>query len=127
MSSLSPRQLFLLDLACKPMAEAFGGTPYLVGTAQEPRVDGKQPRDVDVRLILEDKKWARLHKAIGAPGIAFLGVTTGQYLATLTGLPIDFQIQQRATANERHGGKQRNPLGGRTLADFRGDAEVVAG
>lgn len=124
MSSLSPRQLFLLDLACKPICEAFDSPPYLVGTAQDPRSDGRQPRDVDVRLILDDKRWKRLDRAVAMGGLAFLGVAIGQYLADLTGLPIDFQIQQQTAANEHHAGKQRNPLGGRQLCDFQGDAPV---
>ena len=150
MSSLSPRQMFLLDLACKPISEAFGESPYLVGTAQAARSEGKTPRDVDVRLILDDKAHKRLTKAVGSEGVAFLGLAIGQYLASLTDLPIDFQIQQRTAANARHGrtvrhdhtepvvgcrceerygheARQRNPLGGRTLASFEGDAPIPSG
>ncbi|GAA4120425.1 hypothetical protein GCM10022215_24030 [Nocardioides fonticola] len=123
MSTLSPRQMFLLDIACAPLREAFGETPYLVGTTMEPRGD-RAPRDVDVRLILDDKRHAKLTKAIGSDGISFLGLAVGQYLASLTGLPIDFQIQQQTAANDHHGGKRRNPLGLRSLANFSGDAPI---
>lgn len=118
MSALSPRQMFLLDLACKPLWEAFdGGAVYLVGTAVE-----RQPfRDVDVRLIISDKPYDRLKKALGADGIAFLGIAIGQYLASLTGLPIDFQLQRQTEANAHHSG-MRNPLGLRHLRSFEGDA-----
>jgi len=32
------------------------------------------------------------------------------------------QIQRMTEANANHAGKQRNPLGGRSLSDWRGDA-----
>lgn len=122
MSALSPRQMFLLDHACKPLREAFGvdGT-YLVGTAVQPR-DGRAPRDIDVRTILSDKKHDRLRKVIGRRGIAFLGIAIGQYLEALTGLPIDYQIQRQTEANARHEGI-RNPLGMRDMSNFKGDAQ----
>jgi hypothetical protein len=114
--------MFILDLACKPLWEAFeGGGVYLVGTAAERR----PYRDVDVRLILADKRYDRLRKALGAEGIAFLGLSIGQYLASLTGLPIDFQVQRQAEANHHHAGGMRNPLGLRSLGNFEGDAPPV--
>ena len=110
--------MYLLDLACGPIWDTFGRGVYLVGTAAE-----RQPfRDVDVRLILSDKKHDRLTKAIGDDGIAFLGIAFGQYIASLTGLPIDFQVQRQTEANHHHGGKPRNPLGIRDLRNFAGDA-----
>ena len=120
MSALSPRQMFLLDQACNPIIEAFGDTPYLVGTA----VIRQPHRDVDVRLILKDKKYAKLRKAIGLDGIAYLGLAIGDHLASRTGLPIDFQIQQMSAANAQHDG-MRNPLGLRKLLSFRGDTTPV--
>lgn len=111
--------MFRLDEACKPIVEAFDHSVYHVGTS----ADGRQEyRDVDVRLILTDKHYARMVKAMGMPGIAFLGLAIGEYLASRTGLPIDFQIQQQTAANKHHGGKFRNPLGLRTLDNYRGDA-----
>jgi hypothetical protein len=122
MSALSPRQMFLLDQACKPINEAFGSYGcYLVGTAAEKRKFG----DVDVRFIMADKTHDRLTKAIRPNGVAFLGMAVGQYIASLTGLPIDFQIQRMTEANVLHAGKHRNPLGVRNLGDFRGDAQTV--
>lgn len=121
MSALSPRQMFLLDLACGPIAEAFDGGVYLVGTAA---VRGEY-RDVDVRLMLSDKQHDRLRKAIGRKGIALLGLTIGQYLASLTDLPIDFQLQRTTEANLRHPGGMRNPLGQRTLDNYKGDAQPL--
>lgn len=117
MSAFRPRQMFALDEACKPIAEAFDETPYLVGTA----VTRSEYRDVDVRLILDDEKYAALGAVVGPELVAFLGIAVGEYLAARTGMPIDFQVQQQTAANERHDGP-RNPLGLRTLDNYRGDA-----
>ena len=84
---------------------AFNDYPYHVGSS----LLTKQWRDVDVRLILSDKeyeamglgdpanphcngKWVSLTLAYAALGKA------------LTGLPIDFQIQQQSYANEKYTG-----------------------
>lgn len=122
MSAFSPRQMFLLDLACQPIAEALG-TPYLVGTAGTAYVstERQEYRDVDVRLILADDRYDLLAEALGSGGVAFLGLAIGQYLASLTDMPIDFQVQRQTQANAMHQGS-RNPLGVRTMAHFRGDA-----
>jgi hypothetical protein len=109
--------MFLLDEACKPIQEAFGHGLYLVGTA----VQRQDYRDVDVRLILRDNHYGKLNRAIGRDGITFLGLAIGEYLAARTGLPIDFQIQQQTTANKLHDG-MRNPIGVRSLANYKGDA-----
>jgi hypothetical protein len=122
MSSLSPPRLFALDAACRPIAQTFGfGTgPYLVGSVQE-RTAGPTS-DVDVRLILEDKKYDRLFKKQSPEFRTLLDLAFSGWLSAQTGLPIDFQIQRMTEANERHAGKQRNPLGRRTLANWIGDA-----
>jgi hypothetical protein len=111
--------MFLLDEACKPIAEAFGCEPYLVGSAS--KRDGGSPRDVDVRLILFDDKYRKLYKAVGPECIYFLSLAIGEYLSSRTGLPIDFQIQEMTAANAQHPGGYRNPLGGRPLAAYAGD------
>lgn len=92
---------------------------YLVGTAMEARGD-RAPRDIDVRMILTDKTYDRLMKALGSEGIAFMGLAYGQYLHSLTDLPIDFQVQRMTDANNLHRGP-RNPLGHRSMANYRGD------
>lgn len=123
MSALTPRQLFNLDEACKPLVKAYGVTPYLVGTAAET----KQPyRDVDVRLIFPNGMYDNLQKVIGQEGIAFTGFVIGAYLESKTGLPIDFQFQRMTEANDRHNGV-RNPLGCRELSDYKGDAGKAMG
>ncbi|MFF2388939.1 hypothetical protein [Agromyces sp. NPDC058104] len=120
MSAFSPRQMFLLDLACGPIVDAFGGLGYgafLVGTA----ATRGEYRDVDVRVILEDDRYDALLAATSPEMMAFLGLAIGQYLASVTELPIDFQIQRFTEANAKHDGS-RNPLGVRGLINFRGDA-----
>lgn len=119
MSAFSPRQMFLLDEACKPLAKAFDADVYLVGTAG---VRGQAYRDVDIRLILWDDAYDRLADVHGEGGMAFLGIAIGEYLASRTGLPIDFQMQRMTEANANHPDGIRNPLGRRKLRSYRGDA-----
>lgn len=114
-SWLSPQEMFRLDLACQPISEAWGGfCLYLVGSVTERR----DFRDVDVRLILRDKVYARFAKGVDP---ALFSIVTSAYLRDATGLNIDFQVQQMTIANELHGGKMRNPLGTRGLGRFPGD------
>lgn len=99
-----PAALMLEEFGSQVWA-VWGSPPYLVGSATR----GKDWRDVDVRLILSDEdyaawdfgdpargphngKWASLVMAYSALGRA------------MTGLPIDFQIQQQSHANERYDG-----------------------
>lgn len=118
MSAFSPRQMFLLDHACKPLHEAFDCLGvFLVGTA----ASRQSYRDVDVRMILADDKYDKMLEAVSVEGMAFLGLAIGQYLASMTGLPIDFQIQRKTEANEKHDG-HRNGLGHRPLWCYSGDA-----
>lgn len=119
MSAFSPRQMFLLDLACKPISEAFNGGVYHVGTSAEGR---QEYRDVDVRVMLADKDYDRLVKAIGQDAVNFLSLAVAVYLASQTAMPIDFQFQRTTEANAKHGDKFRNPLGIRPLFVFGGDA-----
>lgn len=118
-SYLGPHEIYLLDAACKPIVEAFGRPPHLVGSVME-RPDY---RDVDVRLILPDDEYARLAEAVLLP---FLNRMVTFYLRGATGLPVDFNIQQMSAANERHSGP-RNAMGLRPLLHFRGDAEPNEG
>jgi hypothetical protein len=109
---LTTVQLHNLDVACQPIRKAFGAMPYLVGTAG---VGGDQDfRDVDVRLMLGDEKFAEVCPT--KERWAFLCLCISTYLSERTGLPVDFQIQQQAAANALHSGP-RNPLGcGRDFA-----------
>jgi len=125
-SVLSPPRLYALDAACRPIREAFGFGcgPYLVGSVQE-RKPGPLS-DVDVRLILTDKKYDRLFGKQSAAFRTILDLAFSAWLTQQTGLPVDFQIQRMTEANAKHAGKQQNPLGGRSLSDWLGDATPTA-
>jgi hypothetical protein len=116
-------------VACIPICRAFDGPPYLVGSAG---IGGERsPRDVDVRLILDDEVFDRIIE--NQNRWALLSLAIGDYLRQRTGLPIDFQIQRQTEANERHN-KPRNPLGmGRDFAaggdatPWKARAEAIRG
>lgn len=90
---------------------AFGAPPYHVGSS----LQGKHWRDVDVRLILPDDEYEAL--GLGQPNMPY---RNGKWVALclafsalgkqMTGLPIDFQIQQQTRANEEYTGP-RSTLG----------------
>lgn len=110
-----PAHLLLQEFGSQVWA-AFGHVPYHVGSSLQEKSGW---RDVDVRLILPDDeyeamglgksnfphhnaKWVALCLAFSALG------------KQMTGLPIDFQIQQQTRANEefRHeDGHQRSAIG----------------
>jgi hypothetical protein len=86
---------------------AFGKPPYLVGSATR----SKRWRDVDVRLILDDDEWAAMGFGDPCPShFQHDGKWTALCLAfaalgrEMTGLPIDFQIQQQTYANKTFDG-----------------------
>lgn len=98
-----------LDLASVIVRQALD-TPYLVGSCLE-RPDY---RDVDIRIVLDDKRYRRLFGTAGHrdPLRHLLQVAITEHYVRATGLRIDFQIQQRSRANEMYpqaGG--RHPLG----------------
>lgn len=102
-----------LDLFGEVLHDIFGVRAYMVGSA----TTSTTWRDVDVRVLLRDddfavwfpnqqpgherfdRKWRGLCMALSALG------------QQMTGLPIDFQIQQQTTANDRYKGGRRDPLG----------------
>lgn len=84
---------------------AFGDCPYHVGSSLTSK---RGWFDVDVRLILEDEKYAALE--LGDPRFP---QQSGKWVSlcwayselgrVMTGLPIDFQIQQQTRANQDFG------------------------
>lgn len=94
--------------------EAFGSTAYLVGSA----LVTTNWRDVDVRVILTDEEFDRqigkltrpraLNKRWNALCLAFASLGR-----EMTGLPIDFQIDQQTDANERYDGPRSALIVGR--------------
>lgn len=105
---LTTTEMFHLDQACQLVGRAFGDARcYLVGSAGIGN-DGTPPRDVDVRLMLDDDEFAAACPT--RERWELLSLAIGTYLSARTGLPIDFQVQQTSIANELFNGP-RNPLG----------------
>jgi hypothetical protein len=104
--------MYLLDLGCTSVREAFKTSVWLVGSALK---DSKY-RDVDVRLVLMDADYDGLTVAQWA----LFNIAMSSHLSALSGLPVDFQVQQQ-TASERFEG-MKQPLGVRRLENFGGDA-----
>lgn len=122
-SQLTTLQLANLNLACLPIAEAFGHKPYLVGSCEQ---GDRGYRDVDVRLILPDDKFDSLFEDKQSIWHMFCWAVSDS-LAARTGLPIDFQVQRMTEANEKYGdlGKHpRNPLGVRAR-QFAGGGDAT--
>ena len=116
-----------LDVFGGHVEHAFGHVPYLVGSA----LASKSWRDVDVRLILPDDEFAAWgfghphHQNAKRTAMELAFAALGKHM---TGLPIDFQIQQRTDANTRFAGR-RNALipawrfGGRDSAAEQGETK----
>lgn len=99
-----PAQLHLYRFG-QMVREAFGEIPYWVGSSLE-RSDW---RDVDVRMMLSDEDYkAQGYGDPKAPHENAKWVATCAAWSALgqqmTGLPIDFQIQDTTTANEQNSG-----------------------
>jgi hypothetical protein len=105
-------QFYLLQQACRLVNDAFGSMCYLVGSSLVRR----DYRDVDVRLMLDDEAFARTFPGITNawylhPLWSLMCCSISRHLQEASGLPIDFQIQQRTKANEESGGKARLAIG----------------
>lgn len=119
-----PASLYLHEFGSQVWA-AFGEPPYLVGSV----LTTTNWRDVDVRLILDDETYA----AMGFDGPDHLSqIRSGKWVSLcmaysalgrhMTGLPIDFQIQQQSDANKKHDGP-RSSLGVTPLRLARKDTD----
>jgi hypothetical protein len=93
---------------------AFGEMAYHVGSSLRDKTGW---RDVDVRVMLDDEAWAQ--QGYGDPANpqqnakwSATVMAWSAFGAKLTGLPIDFQIQQRTHANAEYGrpGHDRSAL-----------------
>jgi hypothetical protein len=87
---------------------AFGHVCYHVGSSLREKTGW---RDVDVRLILPDAEYERM--GLGDPRFQHenkrwvsLVLAWSSFGKTITGLPIDFQIQQQTLANETEKGNR---------------------
>lgn len=105
--------------------DAFDSVPYLVGSAAK----GKEWRDVDVRLILEDERFDREFGELTRPRCinARWNAMCLAYAALardMTDLPVDFQIDRQTEANRDYGGEPRHPL---ILTDLAASREAQDG
>lgn len=100
-----PQEIYL-NMFGKVVFDAFGEWPYLVGSALAQKRDW---RDVDVRLILDDVRYAEVIGTFEQPPLlnprwrAFC-LAFSALGRSMTGLPIDFQIDQQSDANTRFNG-----------------------
>lgn len=102
-----PTSLLLHEFGAK-VQDAFDDVAYHVGSSLELKTGW---RDVDVRLILDDAKYEAM--GFGDPDkcqynakwVAFC-LAFSLLGKEMTGLPIDFQIQQMSSANKEHSGKR---------------------
>lgn len=91
---------------------AFGDPPFLVGSA----LRSKSWRDVDVRLMLADETYEAI--GLGDPNYQHhngkwvaLCLAFSALAREMTGLPVDFQIQERTKANQTYAGQPRFAIG----------------
>ncbi len=101
---------------CRCVRTLFDGdVPYMVGSVN------RHPdyRDVDIRLIVDDEKFAANWSDPVKHRLINRAISTwGQ---RETGLPIDFQVQQQTAANAQFEGEFRNPMGLRDWATLTPD------
>jgi hypothetical protein len=93
----------LVEAYADLLYHAFGETPYQVGSS----LTGAIWRDVDIRVMLDDKVYADM--GFGDPHFPHANERWCAYVIAfselgrkMTGLPIDFQIQDTTVANEQN-------------------------
>lgn len=96
-----PYSLLLQEFG-EHVRRAFGHVAYHVGSSLREKHGW---RDVDVRLILPDEEYERMglgdpeHQHYNKRWVSLV-LAWSSFGKSLTGLPIDFQIQQRTHANK---------------------------
>ena len=103
-----------LNIALTPLLAALNEhTAYLVGSVLErPNFN-----DVDVVVIMEDKKFDMLFGSNGNTEIVafaqWFNMSSSLLLSEMTDLKIDFRVQRMTTVNasKKHAGKWREPIG----------------
>ena len=113
-TSLSPQDFMLLDQWGRQLDEAFGETPYLVGSVARA---ADHYRDVDVRMdsphIWLTKSKVRLRA---------MNLAISLWGRQVTGLSIDFQFQHGKEFHE-HDGERRSALGISTRVALQEEAD----
>jgi hypothetical protein len=104
--SVGQPQGMLLNEFGERLRAVFDEVAYQVGSSLGEKTVGW--RDVDVRVMLDDETWEAMK--LGSPANPHdnrkwraLCIVFSDYGRHLTGLPIDFQLQQRTHANENYG------------------------
>lgn len=100
-SALSPPQMRMLDLWATAVRQSLSTDVLLVGSCMTRR----DPRDVDVRIILDDEDPLLVHPE----RLPLLHVALSEWARSMTGLPVDAQFQSRSEHAEQTG--PINPLG----------------
>jgi len=105
--SIGQPQGMLLNLFGEKLRDIFGEVAYHVGSSLTTEKTTHW-RDVDVRLMLDDEVWDKLElgdpkNPHGSRRWRALCIVLSDYGRHATGLPIDFQLQQRTYANEKFG------------------------
>jgi len=114
-TSLGPQDIFLLDQWGRQLKEAFGETPYLVGSVA--RADDHW-RDIDVRMLAPNRLKYEPTVIDSDLMIRTINVAVSLWGRQVTGLPIDFQIQQDEEFHS-YDAEIRNPLGTRSKTGWR--------
>lgn len=95
-------QQLLSDWAQK-VVELFNDTMcYHVGSSMLSS-DVSEFRDVDIRTMLDHEDFLVLQKIVN---IDYLNLAVSLWGQKVTGLPIDFQVQDRDYVNEKHKGSR---------------------
>lgn len=98
---LFSEQQLLADWAVYVEQLFNGESVYQVGSSVVSNRSEKPHRDVDMRVMLPSKKFKQLQKIVS---IDRLGVAVSIWGQKVTGMPIDFQVQDTDYANEHHKG-----------------------
>jgi len=107
-----PAHILLQEFGAR-LWDAFGEPPYHVGSSLTEKAGW---RDVDVRLMLDAGKYAAM--GLGDPDYPHhnpkwiaLCLAFTELGKSMTGLPIDFQIQQTEKANKDFPNQKRSCIG----------------
>jgi hypothetical protein len=102
---LSVTELPLLRAWGHEVKLMFGEMPYQVGSS----LTRRGWRDVDVRLMLDMEKYDSL--LASGIDIYYLNLSVSLWGQRMTGLPIDFQVQDAFSADIDYDGERRDPCG----------------
>jgi len=98
---LHSEQQLLKDFAPLVVDMFHGEMVYHVGSSVMSNRNDKPHRDVDIRVMLDSKKFKELQMLVDIDRLSMVISVWGQQV---TGLPIDFQVQDVTYANEKHSG-----------------------